>query len=594
MGGKHGASGSVSSAVAPQMSTSHVKRRSGGRHSTSKRLSGGDSSSLVGLGLEEEDRPISRPLSASASTSRRSSRTNSLSGNSSPSSGGDEEWSSVSTQHEAARGDSTSLPSSSRNTTPSRAERPLSSVTRNDTSWQPFPQRWTPEKPKLPALYTEDTVLMNGLFDHDVHAASPFRLHPASPAMYRSPSSSSSFYRSESLPMISSTSQSSSSLYESSLSPSISFNSLSPSRASLDPRRISDTTLSIAPSPPMPSSSFQPHHLSSPNSLTNRTSPKSGPHRREGSISSSACITSNSSTSSFFPSTRRRPSTDLSRDLSDAPRLSRTSVPAFKQDQTRQARWKNFSWKTRKRSPSDEGDLVTGRAGLSFEASRLALTVATACLGPFSPLVFAGHTRIPTRPLSKSTASQPRAVPKSSYKRWQSRALRTALGLYMFYSLYLFTSRLLALPLSILTPAHQSNHKTSHLNARSDTFEYTSWQQARFKLLDVYNVAADAIGSTALRIGKQTSKAVAGDFAGESGGANSLNNLMLLDRLPEVKRRWGETSKSTSSSVVRNGSSSYTNAYAFVRSSARSCSESFIVLSYQIPLFKDVLQDRLV
>jgi len=255
----------------------------------------------------------------------------------------------------------------------------------------------------------------------------------------------------------------------------------------------------------------------------------------------------NTSTSTFFASARRRPSADLARDLSDAPRSALANTSASWQDQTRQAKWSTFSWKTRKRSPSDEGDLVPEGAGRRWlsDASRLSLAVAATCLGPFFDLVFPDQSRANARPLSKSSSSsQARILPTTAYRRWQNRAFRALLGLYLFYSLFLFTSRLFSLP---LLPYANSRGATSHRrsvpNTQSEALEYTKWQQARFKLLDVYNVAADAIGSTALRIGKQSSKAAAGDFAGESNGANSLNNLMLLDRLPEVKRRWGETSK---------------------------------------------------
>lgn len=543
MSRKHGTSGSTSSAMTSAGLATHVKRRSGGQHAASapRRAVGGGDPNLVGLGWNQDVR--SNTSREPISTSKRSSPSNSIGYTSSTSSVGDEEWSPVSMQHEVERTDVTEqpLPSSSRST-PSKSTKPSSTTRSDGSSWQPFARNWTPEKAKGPAHYTEDALLMNGFFDQDVHASSPFRLHLASPGIYRSPSSSSSFYRSDSLPMIASTSQSSASQHESSLSPSISFNTLSPSRPLLDPRRNSDTTLSIAPSPPMPSSSFQPHHLSSPNSLTNRTSPKSGPHTREGSLSS-ACMPVHTSTSAFFASARRRPSVDLARDMSDAPRSA--SAPTLQKGQARQTKWNAFSWKRRKRSPSDEGAPIPGRMSSSQQAQSAAMMLAAACLGPFFPLVFPSHPNASMRPLSKSSSGQPRYLPTSSYRRWQSRAFRSLLGLYIFYSLFLFTSRILSLPWASATPKTSSEHRTSSASPEIDTSEYTTWQQARFKLLDVYNVAADAIGSTALLIGRQTSKAAAGDFAGESNGANSLNNLMLLDRLPEVKRQWGETSKST-------------------------------------------------
>lgn len=553
MGSKHTASSSTSSAVVTAGATSHVKRRSGsGRASSSaahslRNASGGGGSTLSGLALDEER--SSRTSSPFPPASSGLSPSNSFSRSSTSSSAGDEEWSSVSTQHDSGRGDSTEHETRSfaslERSTPIKARKSFHSP-RKDGPWQPFTaQRWSPEKPKLPALFTEDTPLQNDVYEDDVHAASPFRLHPASPGMYRSATSSSSFYRSESLPMIASTSQSPYSLYAPpALSPSISFDNLSPSRASIDSRRNSETTLSIAPSPPMPSSSFQPHHLSSPSSLTNRTSPKSGSYQREDANSSTS-LSHHASTSSFFPSTRRRPSADLARDLSDAPRIP--NVHNSNQNRMRQSKWEAFSWRRRKRSPSDEGDSVfeaTWPRSIA-RANHFTQSLAAACLGPFHQLIFAEHIRSASNAPSKSSSVPARTIsPKPSYKRWQSTALRLSFGLYIFYSLLLFTSHLLSLPFPLLSstdlPRH---HQHSQLRARSDVLEYSKWQQARFKLLDAYNVAADAIGTTALRLGKQSSEAVAGDFAGESNGANSLNNLMLLDRLPEVKRRWGDLSK---------------------------------------------------
>lgn len=584
MGSKHSASDSTSSAIAgPSSSSSHVKRRSvsGVQHSSTSQaatraglaplITGGNSNynnSLYGLGLEQDKGKAvehSAPHTSLSSRARRSSPSRSASFHSGPSSAGYQDWSSTSAAvsaelHEAERGGSIDQEriynqASSTKNTPTSKLRSSTSATpaRNDHTsatapWMSASSSWTsPERRPLATVYSEDSLMMDGLHHSPKGYTSPYR-SPAGgiPSLYRSsPSASSSssisFYRSDSMPMIASTS-SQSSLYESTLSPSASFSTLSPSKSpSFDPRRNLETTLSIAPSPPMPSSSsFQPHHLSSPNSLTNRTSPKSGPHTRDESLSTS-CMPVSSSTSSFFASARRVNSTDLARDgKSDA-----RTVPGFKHDQHRQAKWRNFNWKARKRSPSDDADPVTGRQPLR-DVSRLGMTIAAACLGPFFPLVFPEQaTTTSHRNLSKSSSGQNRHLQASPHRRWQSQAFRLLLGLYIFYSLFLFTSRLLNI--SSLTPPTSSTSRLRipELNSRSlvtdGNSDYSKWQQARFKLLDVYNVAADAIGSTALRIGRQSSKAAAGDFAGDSNGATSLNNLMLLDRLPEVRRRWGET-----------------------------------------------------
>lgn len=588
MGSKHSASGSTSSAIAgPSSSSRHVKRRSGSgvQHSSTSpaatraglapSIPGGNSSynsSLYGLGLEQDKgKAVERPAphTSLSSRSRRSSPSRSASFHSGPSSASYQDWSSTSAAvlselREAERGSSIdqeriyNQSSSTKNTPTSKLRRSTSSTpARNDHTSATAPwmtsssPSWTsPERRPLSTVYSEASLMMDSLHHSPQGYTSPYR-SPAGgiPSLYRSsPSASSSssisFYRSDSMPMIASTSHSS--LYESTLSPSASFSTLSPSKSpSFDSRRNLETTLSIAPSPPMPSSSsFQPHHLSSPNSLTNRTSPKSGPHTRDESLSSS-CMPVSSSTSSFFASARRVNSADLARDgKSDA-----RTVPAFKHDQHRQARWRNFNWKARKRSPSDDADPVSGRQPLR-DASRLGRAIASACLGPFFPLVFPEQATMTShRNLSKSSSGQNRHLQASPHRRWQSRAFRLLLGLYIFYSLFLFTSRLLNL--SSFTPPTSSTSKLriSELNSRSlvadGNSDYSKWQQARFKLLDVYNVAAGAIGSTAARIGRQSSKAAAGDFAGDSNGATSLNNLMLLDRLPEVRRRWGETCKWT-------------------------------------------------
>lgn len=529
MGSRHVASESISSAIAgPSVAN---KRRTAGQQLApgQKTATAGGDSKMFGLGLAHQQ---SSMQFAATPSSRPSSPANSISYSSRPSSPSDGDCSSTS-QHEVERGSSSyryrSAPSSSQNT-PSRRKSTSSSVRNHETSrWQPFSQSsWTPEKPKMPTLRTEDALSMDVLFQtHE----SPYRIQSAHPNLYRSPSSSSLFYRSDSMPMIASTSQSSTSTYESTLSPSASFSTLTPSKASLDPRRNSDTTLSIAPSPPMPSSSFQPHHLSSPNSLTNRTSPKSGPHKRSDSLTS-ACMPISSSTSSFFASARPRPSVDLARDKLEEPRQTSNN----KHEHKRRGRWSTLSWKTRKRSPSDDGETALGYIS-QHTACRLCLAMASACLGPLYSTIFPDHS---TRQHQKQISSQSRHGQVSSRKRWQSQAFRGFLGLYIFYSLFLFTSRLYAIPLSSKS---LKITKRGHVDTRPVASEYNSWQQARFKLLDVYNVAADAIGSTALRLGRQTSKAAAGDFAGDSHGANSLNNLMLLDQLPEVRRQWGETSK---------------------------------------------------
>lgn len=631
MGSKHVASGSTSSAIAgpSSSSSSHVKRRSGGQHSsvppstTSSRgfsslSNGGDggnssssNSNLFGLGLEHEKAlPRTRRSSPSRNASLSSRHTHQA----------DEDWSSLllsnnaaAAMQEAERGSSSfeqeriagqPLSSSTKNTPTSKLRRSTSSTTRRDhnTSTAPWMNNWTsPDRRPLSTTYSEDALMM----DADLHSpqshTSPYRSHQAGiPSLYRSSpsasSSTSSFYRSDSTHMIASTSQSS--LYETStLSPSASFTTLSPSKSpsfAVDPRRNLETTLSIAPSPPMPSSSFQPHHLSTPNSLTNRTSPKSGPHARGDSLSTSTCMPVSSSTSSFFASARRVNSTDSARDVSSD--HSRT-VPGFKHDQNRQARWRNtFNWKSRKRSPSDEVDSVASGVRQPIrEASRLCMAVASACLGPFFPLVFPEQAISSQRLLSKSSSGQNRHLQASPHRRWQSRAFRFLLGLYVFYSLFLFTSRLLNFDF-LIPPSDSTNslkHQKHHeLSPRShETSDYTKWQQARFKLLDVYNVAADAIGSTALRIGsRQSSKAAAGDFAGESNGATSLNNLMLLDRLPEVKRRWGDVCKSDLDSG--SGESKLTVLSTKYSPHSQSCFKSTHFLLDRLSFLQDVLKNR--
>lgn len=562
MGSKHATSSSVSSAVAGPSTSNHVKRRSGGQHSSPPRTQrfaasngdGGDPSSLFGLGLEQ-----GKGKGRATHDTTFTSRAPSLSRNaSSPGPGGDEHWSSISTTtaavHEVERGSSIEQERrnshSSRNTPSSKLRRSTSSVVQaehhhgsssssssaSSSPWKPFSPSWTPEKAQRPNTYSEDALMMGGLYSPDGYM-SPYRSRAGIPSLYRSsPSSSpSSFYRSDSIPMIASTS--SSSLYESTLSPSASFTTLSPSKYQADQRRNSDTTLSIAPSPPMISSSFQPHHLSSPNSLTNRTSPKSGSHRRDASLSASTRMPVSSSTSSFFASARRVNSTEVLREAASETR----TVSTFKSDQARQARWRDFSWKAKKRSPSNDIDSVTGSQPLR-KTSRLALAITAACLGPFSPLIFPEQATRPPSSLSKSSSGRNRHVPTTPHKGWRNRAVRLLLALYILYSVFLFTSRLFNITLP--TSSHSAKQRASKLVARQfEASDYNTWQQARFRLLDVYNVAADAIGSTALRIGRQSSKAAAGDFAGDSSGANSLTNLMLLDRLPEVRRRWGETCK---------------------------------------------------
>jgi hypothetical protein len=507
----------------------HISRRSSGIHQGGGlHYSGGESSGrLVGLGLEHSN-------SSESSHSRRSSPSNSNSYSSSPSSGGgDYEWASVSTQHERERGHM-HQPTSSRNTPVKDNNR---AYLEQDIPWKPFGTNWTPEKAKPPLPQMYDIPSIATLRQDDI---SPFRLQSSPFNLCRSHSSPSHLDEYESQPLSASTSRASTSYRNISPSPSLS----SLSRLPLDPRRNAEIALSIAPSPPMTSSATFQQHLTSPSSLTNRTSPKAANgsiHRRDVSLTT-ACM-HGSSSSNFFAAARRRPSTDvINGDQSASSAPSTTNAVSKQPSKIDKISWSGGNgWKTRKRSPSDEGP-SPGPSGSkrSLRIARQAgLAIATACLGPFCGLIFPEPSRSTPKSLSKSNSSVAnRRSASNGHTKWLSTIFRTLLGIFLFYSLILFTSQMLVVPGS--PPA-------STLKARSlmqtSLSEYSSWQQARFKLLDVYHVAADAIGSTASRMGRQTSKAAAGDFAGESNGANSLTNLMLLDRLPEVKRRWGQTGK---------------------------------------------------
>lgn len=446
---------------------------------------------LVGLGLDRS-RSRSRPQSAGAS-----STSHSAGRNSNPHSDLDDDWSPASTYAHATNSNLADLQS-----------RPSSSD--GSTIWSPFdaaPSRplsfagsipaWKNTPTTNPRLYTDDAPEQAQSYPewkrtsfHEGHAESSHIL----------PSSS--------------TSKSISHLGVSSR--------LGPS---LKARRSGDVALSVAPSPPMQNNSrFDSSDFSS--ALTSRVSPEYTPHRREVSLTS-ACMPATSSSSSFFASVRKRPSTDV---LRSTPEFSNASDSKGKSSATspqlQSGAWSNIAWKRRKRSPSQRraspGDHHPQRTQTWND---LALSCACTCFGPFATFILPSPATPQSRSLSKAHHRDPKA--KLTF-------LRVLLGLYIIYALVVFTAKLASLSSQLWsTPPDQTLPLQQAI-----TSEYSAWQQARHKLLGAYNVAADALGSTALRIRRSSSKDIAGDFSADSESSNGEDNNLLLDRLPELKREW--------------------------------------------------------
>ena len=208
----------------------------------------------------------------------------------------------------------------------------------------------------------------------------------------------------------------------------------------------------------------------------------------------------------------------------------------------------------------------------------------SACLGPLSPYLptdLRQHKRATSlssqrysnsgdrpslrRGLSGPTSPTDSTTPGKRTKSLQSRLVRVLILAYIAFSLVYFTTRVTGLAFQ---PASPLSYESQHLRSRqadalvgqdADLDEYTQWQRAKIRLAGAYHVAAkyayDAARLSGLGPKKLTAKEAAGDFGSEHLEKDSEENKALLQKLPNIGRKWasGEYSEALGSQTSGGG-----------------------------------------